>query len=57
MQTMMHCGASAIAIAAAWIAFQMREGVAGMSICRTPSGASAFITAFMIVAGAAMAPA
>ena len=35
----------------------MREGVAGMSRCRTPSGVSAFITAFMMVAGAAMAPA
>ena len=42
---------------AAWIACQMREGVAGMSRCCTPSGASAFITAFMMVAGAAMAPA
>ena len=40
-----------------WIACQMREGVAGMSRCRTPSGVSAFITAFMMVAGAAMAPA
>jgi hypothetical protein len=42
---------------AAWIACQMREGVAGMSRCRTPSGVSAFIRAFMMVAGAAMAPA
>jgi hypothetical protein len=42
---------------AAWIACQMREGVAGMSRCRTPSRVSAFITAFMIVAGAAIAPA
>ena len=42
---------------AARIACQMREDVAGMSRCRTPSGVSAFITAFMMVAGAAMAPA
>ena len=32
----------------------MREGVAGMSRCLTPSGVSAFITAFMMVAGAAI---
>ena len=40
-----------------YLAAQMRAGVAGMSRCRTPSGVSAFITAFMMVAGAAIAPA
>ena len=42
---------------AALIAAQIRADVAGMSRCVTPVGASAFMTAFMIVAGDAIAPA
>ena len=44
-----------------WLALlmarQMRSGVAGMSICVTPSGASASSIAAMIACGAAIAPA
>ena len=42
---------------ACWIAFHTRCGDAGMSRCLTPTGASASCTAFIIAAGAPMAPA